>query len=204
VNEAEIPAAAIHEAAHVVTAFHWDVPIGENGVSLTLSRHDVAGFSDTRWTQLTLTEQLAYACKLSGLAGPFTEYMYRDLAHGNVDFEPLISSARLDFASIIGTKLTPETRGAELEMVTNYARLYFLIWLQSEPEEFARRASAETVTEARNLVGDADAMLRAYWDQIAAFADALLSADKYRLSARDVNAWREGHFRRCSVVLREQ
>jgi hypothetical protein len=94
VTETEIVAAAVHEAAHVVTAFHWDVPIGEDGVSLAPSARDVAGFSDTRWTKLPPTTQISYACKVSSLAGPFAEFTYRDNSNDNFDCEMLISSSR--------------------------------------------------------------------------------------------------------------
>jgi hypothetical protein len=56
----------------------------------------------------------------------------------------------------------------------------------------------------RNLVRDTNAMLRAYWDQIAAFADVLLCAPGHRLTARDVIAWHDEHFQRCSVTLSAQ
>ena len=37
---------AIHEAAHVVSALHWDVPVGRHGVSLRAGKHrGAAGFA---------------------------------------------------------------------------------------------------------------------------------------------------------------
>lgn len=49
--ETFLQSAAVHEAAHVIAAFHWAVPIGPRGVSITLASHgnDALGYSDVLW-----------------------------------------------------------------------------------------------------------------------------------------------------------
>ena len=202
VTETEIAAAAIHEAAHVIAGFHWNAPMGKAGVSLTHGKNDVAGFSDTAWTQLPNNRETWYASHVATLIAPFAEFVYRDKTSDDFNWERMISSARGDFAiiaSVTNAEHSPEK--VPLDMQMNYGRMCFLIWFRREPENFVRVASVGAVSHFRDLVSDADAMLKAYWEQIVAFANALLSTDNYRISQRDVNAWRDANFRRCRVVF---
>jgi len=75
---------------------------------------------------------------------------------------------------------------------------------QRELDVWARAISPDTLAMTRGLVRDTDTLLRAYGEQIAAFADLLLSADDHQLSQCDVSAWRDEHFQRRDVMLSER
>jgi hypothetical protein len=203
--------AAIHEAAHAVSAFHWGVPIGKRGVSLTLGVRPVTGFANMRWNAMPQTKRMTHAYRISTIIAPFAEFNHLVTAHklSRGQKAPaavrqlaldLVSQSRCDFGHILGLKtraLQNDTRATKTAMF--YGNVCFAVWGKREPENWTR--SRDNAAMTRDLVRDTDAMLRAYWGQIAAFANMLLTTDGLRLTAADVEKWRDGHFQRCGVVL---
>jgi hypothetical protein len=196
-------AAAVHEAAHVIAAFHWDVPFGNRGVSITPASggNDAVGFSDVSWPVLAESvssaaehNAVAYASWVATMIAPFAEYHHR-ADDADLDLENLLSSCRMDFAEPLGPNTSHDA-------AMNYGRVCFLLWMGGEKRLPAEGwLDGETGEMTRDLVHDADLMLRAYWEQICAFANALLGTDGLQMTAREVAQWRDEHFQRCDVVL---
>ncbi len=92
---------------------------------------------------------------------------------------------------------TPATLGE----VTSCAKACFLIWWGKEKQIPAEVLDNETGEMMRDLVRDTDVMLRAYWEQIIEFANALLGADGLQMTPGDITKWRDTHFQRCDVAL---
>lgn len=201
---------AIHEAAHVISALHWGVPVGRRGVSLRAGKHGgAAGFAHMRWNAMPKTKPMTHAYRVHTLIAPFAEQQFL-ISSGQADspaatlrMMELIEQSRADFGAIVGLERVRvmDCRTREKKTAMLYGSVCFMLRTQREPDAWVRSVSAETVAMTRELVRDADAMLRAYAEQIAAFADALLSAGQHRLSQRAVNAWRDEHFQRCDVAL---
>jgi hypothetical protein len=196
-----LQAAAVHEAAHVIAAFHWDVPIGDRGVSITPASagNDAVGYSDVLWA--THQEQsveennaVAYASWVASVIAPFAEFQFR-ADDEDLDFQNLLSSCRGDFWAVLGT---PATLGE----VMSCAKACFLLWWGKEKQIPAGVLASETEHMMRDLVRDTDAMLRAYTEQIYAFANALLGADGFKMTPHDLAQWRDENFKRCDVELR--
>ena len=192
---------AFHEAAHVVAAFHWDVPIGEDGVFvLPDSGH---GYAGALWDRSPLSG--SHEENVGTLLGPFAEYEYFKRYGIAVDDEKFFLGCKKDFPFILKTPELSSFVDALAEVPTGNP----LQWGFSRfaEKEFGFRClslwreqrSANPGEEAlAKLVSDTDRMLRAYWQQIAALAERLLCAEGYRLSAFEVNAWRSNRFRRCN------
>ncbi len=188
-------AGAIHEAAHVIAAFHWDASIGNLGVSISREPDggNVSGLSYILWTQIapSESERIQYASWVCALVAPFAEWTYWKKCGDAVDTLKLISSCRADFAVM-------SVADASIDILEDYGRVCFLLWGGKKVENWA---DAEMDAMTRDLVRDADAMLRAYWGQIEIFADALLGANGLHLSSADVDRWRDANFKRCDVAL---
>jgi hypothetical protein len=200
--ETFLQAAAVHEAAHTIAAFHWDVPIGNRGVSITPAAggNDAVGFSDVSWPSLAESASseaehnaVAYASWVATVIAPFAEYQCR-ADEDDLDLQDLLSSCRLDFATVLGS-------GATTTTAMNCGRACFLMWWGEEKKIPAGVVDAETGEMLRDLVRDSDAMLRAYWMQIVTFANALLGADGLKMTPGDMTQWRDKHFQRCDVAL---
>jgi hypothetical protein len=199
-------AAAIHEAAHTIAAFHWDIPIGERGVSITPEpTGDTArGFSDVRWIESKFGS--SHADYVGTLIAPFAEYKFwRDhnehynndlfyLACSN-DFAHIGKAGYVEVTSADVAELAPNGFNQPQRWASICGERLLRLWCD-KPQHVAG-TNAETL----DLVRDTDQMLREYSGQIAAFAGALLSADEHRLSQRDVIAWRNEHFNRREVML---
>lgn len=81
-----LQAAAVHEAAHVIAAFHWNVPIGKRGVYIEPSPdgNDAGGYSDVLWNEMDDHESsvetnhaISYMSWVGSVIAPFAEYQYR-------------------------------------------------------------------------------------------------------------------------------
>lgn len=199
---------AIHEAAHVVSALHWNVPVGRRGVSLCAGRHGGAtGFAHMRWNAMAKTKPMTHAYRICTLIAPFAEFQFIASSGETGNFESRMrdftDQSRADFGQVLGLEraklLDCRTRATKTALL--YGRVCLMLRAQREPDAWARAVSPETVQMTRELVSDADTMLRAYGEQVAEFADVLLSAHEHRLSPRDVNTWRDAHFQRCDVTL---
>lgn len=153
------------------------------------------------------TKPMTHAYRVHMLIAPFAERQF--LANSGHAESPaslrrmmeLIEQSRADFGAILGLERARvvDCRTREKKTAMLYGSVCFMLRARREPGAWLRSVSPETATMTRKLVRDTDTMLRAYWDQITAFADALLSADKHRLSARDVNAWRDAHFQQRDI-----
>lgn len=209
---------AIHEAAHVVSAMHWGVPIGRRGVSLRAGRHGgAAGFSHLHWNAMPKTKPMTHAYRINMLIAPFAEFQFlvnMGLASTGDGQSPaalrgllrIVEQSRGDFGAIIGLERTKllDSRRRENKAAMLYGTVCFAFRAQREPDTWVQSVSSETVIMTRVLVRDTDAMLGAYWEQIAAFAEVLLDAKEHRLSQRELNAWRDENFQRCNVELSER
>jgi hypothetical protein len=162
-----------------------------------------------RWNAMPKTKPITHAYRIHMLIAPFAERLF--LVNGGHAQNPasirrmmnLIEQSRADFGAMVGldrAKLM-DCRTREKKMAMLYGSVCFVLHAQQEPDAWMHSVSAETATMTRELVRDADTMLRAYWEQIATFADVLLSANGLRLSAGDVNQWRDTHFQRCDIAL---
>jgi hypothetical protein len=212
----EMQAAAFHEAAHVIADLHFGCPIGPRGVYLVPSNtggFGVSGFSDALWTQMPQNPHTQYVFWVGGLIAPFGEYRQRDhpAAEGdgcsNEELAQLMIASISDFAPIFRLEVvqtgqhTAGMKPADMRVVENWQRLFFMLWLGQEPEGWEKQTDKETVTTVRDLVHDTDTMLMAYWKQIAALGNAILSAPEFRLSGDEVAAWQDQHFKKLDVTL---
>jgi hypothetical protein len=138
---------------------------------------------------------VAYLSWVGSVVAPFAEYQHR-ADDDNLDLAMLLSSCSRDFADVLGHR-NPLAHDAGV----NYGRFCFLLWMGKEKRIPAGAVDGETLAMTRDLVRDADAMLRAYWEQIVRFANALLHTDGLQMTLGDVAQWRDAHFQRCNVAL---
>jgi hypothetical protein len=199
-DKTRLRAAAIHEAAHVMAAFHWGVSVGREGVWLD-SEHGFRGHS-----AVVYDRTMRHADGVGTLIGPFAECKFwqdhnaaRDRAEfligGFNDFQRLLE---LDYLSVSNDDVQQRrycgfSEDDRRKLIAGERLL--LLW--SDPQQPVPGTSEKTL----DLVRDTEAVLCTYWTQIESFADVLLNANTCRLPQGEVIAWRDEHFRRRVVTL---
>jgi hypothetical protein len=187
----------------VIAAFHWNVPVGRRGVSI--SSDGGSGFSDTLWAQSSLYR--SHAENLGTLLGPLAEYECLKGQGAAFDETSFLFGCRSDFHDIInspefnnfcdGVIANVPTEVLQGGDVASFAAercgsCFLSLWTGCHSPNGVDAAIV-------NLAREAETLLRAYWNQIGAFAKVLLSAETHRLSEGDVNTWRIDHFQRCGL-----
>ena len=188
-----VRSAAIHEAAHVLADFHWDVPILE--VYVERQGSDAIGFTDDKWLRLEPTKAVWYANRISQLAGPIADLRYRQ--HVGCDAEELeacVISCYGDFCDIMGRD------GIKPEEGIRFGRACFLLYwgMESEVKILDEGSAAFTKT----LVVDTTALVTAYAAQITSLANAILAAPDMKLSQAALKEWRDRNFEKVGVTLK--
>jgi hypothetical protein len=185
-----VRSAAMHEAAHVVADFHFDVPVLE--VYVERQGSDASGFTENRWPPTT---GLRYANQISQLAGPLADLMYRESQDaGEDEQEACVTSGYDDFRDIMGRD------GISPEEAIRFGRACFLLYWGMESE--VHIGDEKTAVITKTLVSDTTALATAYLAQIADLANAILAAPNMKMDEAALREWRDQNFRKVSVMLK--
>jgi len=200
--------AAVHESAHVIAAMHFDVPIGDGGVSLK-EREDgrVSGFNDARPNQkhgnlsmgeLADNRQAFLEHQTINFAGAFAEFFWggRLIERG---FDVWLS----DFAhamKIEGKRLGQGEvfySGEQLKELRQIASRCFAL-LDDHATEIGPVPVGDK--DIGPLIGEAvlgtRKFIQTYWKDILDFSDVLLASPGLAMTKARVDEWATVNFRR--------
>lgn len=191
-----VRAAAVHEAAHAIAAFHFDNDIRGVRVEWYAAGMLVSEPGEDSHFQIKL------------IVGAFAQVDYLERLGRRLNWDEFLNDEKVkvpwpwggcinDFQKALAVGTNSRHLPSEHDGLYYMRRLFKHRRgvIQIKPEH------ARFYTASRALTRNADALVRVYSGQIDALADAIFSAPNFRLTAKQLAKWRDEHFQRCDVAL---